>query len=174
MFQQLRPMSVAFLNSTGKSKAAFLNPRYLGHFTNPSAGEGPWSIAILCPAIFRFSGCRAKLLSLQGLTSAVEKRRNLPLKGEGRALALVGGTRNVLVESRNRWRFETVRGGVMQLLMALFLAALPALAATHPVPLDKNTDAAKCLECHSDKQQGKAIHSAMATGCMSCHEIRIN
>jgi predicted CXXCH cytochrome family protein len=80
----------------------------------------------------------------------------------------------VSVARQNRWRFETVRDGVLQVLVVLFLAALPAFAATHPVPLDKNTDAAKCLECHSDKQQGKAIHSAMATGCMSCHEIRIN
>ena len=78
------------------------------------------------------------------------------------------------VARQNRWRFETVRDWVLQVLVVLFWAALPAFAATHPVPLDKNTDAAKCLECHSDKQQGKAIHSAMATGCMSCHEIRIN
>jgi hypothetical protein len=34
-------------------------------------------------------------------------------------------------------------------LVVLFFAALPAFAATHPVPLDKNTDAAKCLECHN-------------------------
>jgi predicted CXXCH cytochrome family protein len=79
----------------------------------------------------------------------------------------------VSVARQNRWRFETVRDGVLEVLVVLFLAALPAFAATHPVPLDKNTDAAKCLECHSDKQQGKAIHSAMTTGCMSCHEIRI-
>ncbi len=44
----------------------------------------------------------------------------------------------------------------------------------HPVPLDKNTDPAKCLECHAEKNQGKAVHSAMATGCMSCHEIRVS
>ena len=71
----------------------------------------------------------------------------------------------MLVESRNRWRFATVRDGLMQVFLVLFIAVLPMWAATHPVPLDKNTDAAKCLECHSDKQQGKAIHSAMASGC---------
>jgi predicted CXXCH cytochrome family protein len=60
--------------------------------------------------------------------------------------------------------------------LKIVLIALPlagAFAAVHPVPLDKNTDAAKCLECHSDKNQGKAVHSAMATGCLSCHEIRV-
>ena len=49
-----------------------------------------------------------------------------------------------------------------------------ALAAVHPVPLDKDTDAAKCVECHEEKTKGKAIHSAIAMGCMSCHEIRVN
>jgi predicted CXXCH cytochrome family protein len=49
-----------------------------------------------------------------------------------------------------------------------------AFAATHPVPLDQNTDTAKCLECHADKSKGKAVHSAIATGCLSCHEIRNN
>src|SRR5271169_5045813 len=46
-------------------------------------------------------------------------------------------------------------------------------AATHPVPLDKNTDSAKCIECHEDKAKGKAVHSAIAMGCTSCHEIRV-
>jgi len=34
-------------------------------------------------------------------------------------------------------------------------------------------DAAKCLECHEDKAKGKAVHSAIATGCLSCHEVRV-
>ena len=50
----------------------------------------------------------------------------------------------------------------------------PALAKEHPVPLDKNVDSAKCLECHEDKSKGKAVHSAIATGCLSCHEVRVN
>ena len=54
------------------------------------------------------------------------------------------------------------------------LAVAPAMAKTHPVPLDKNVDAAKCLECHEDKSKGKAVHSAIATGCLSCHEVRVN
>jgi len=49
-----------------------------------------------------------------------------------------------------------------------------ATAAVHPVPLDKNVDAAKCLECHEDKSKGKFVHSAIAMGCMSCHEVRVS
>jgi predicted CXXCH cytochrome family protein len=56
----------------------------------------------------------------------------------------------------------------------IFVCTLPVFAGTHPVPLDKNTDSAKCLECHAEKGKGKAVHSAIATGCTSCHEIRVN
>jgi len=59
-------------------------------------------------------------------------------------------------------------------LVLLALGATRASAAVHPVPLDKNTDAAKCLECHGDKTHGKSVHTAMGTGCLSCHEIRVN
>src|SRR6202007_2965896 len=56
----------------------------------------------------------------------------------------------------------------------LVMVVAPPLAKTHPVPLEKNVDAAKCLECHEDKTKGKAVHSAIATGCLSCHEVRVN
>lgn len=56
----------------------------------------------------------------------------------------------------------------------LALCASHAPAEVHPVPLDKNVDASKCLECHEDKTKGKSVHSAMATGCLSCHEVRTN
>src|SRR5579863_4559646 len=54
------------------------------------------------------------------------------------------------------------------------LAGSRAFGKVHPVPLDKNTDAAKCVECHDDKSKGKSVHSAMAMGCLSCHEVRVN
>ena len=62
-------------------------------------------------------------------------------------------------------------------LLALSLAAIcmpRAFGAVHPVPLDPKTDSAKCLECHEDKTKGKFVHSAIAMGCLSCHEIRVN
>lgn len=57
--------------------------------------------------------------------------------------------------------------------LGLIFSASLCGAATHPVPLEKNTDSAKCIECHEDKTKGKSVHSAIATGCMSCHEVRV-
>lgn len=64
----------------------------------------------------------------------------------------------------------------LQFLSILILALLasPLYSAKHPVPLEKNTDSAKCIECHEDKSKGKVVHSAIATGCTSCHEIRVS
>ena len=62
-------------------------------------------------------------------------------------------------------------------VLVLIMAAvcLPrALSAVHPVPLDPKTDGAKCIECHADKSKGKSVHSAIAMGCLSCHEVRVN
>src|SRR5215831_20852675 len=71
--------------------------------------------------------------------------------------------------------FGRILPRLLQLLTVLLLIATrPAWAKEHPVPLDKNVDAAKCLECHEDKTKGKAVHSAIATGCLSCHEVRVN
>ena len=63
----------------------------------------------------------------------------------------------------------------VRLIVGLVLLASASWlsAATHPVPLDKNTDSAKCIECHEDKAKGKNVHSAIAMGCTSCHEIRV-
>ena len=63
---------------------------------------------------------------------------------------------------------------VLRIACLFVVAVSPALAKTHPVPLEKNVDSAKCLECHEDKSKGKAVHSAIATGCLSCHEVRVN
>ncbi len=57
-------------------------------------------------------------------------------------------------------------------LILLFAAGQYATAKQHPVPLEPNTDAAKCIECHEDHAKGANVHSAIATGCTSCHEIR--
>ena len=57
----------------------------------------------------------------------------------------------------------------------MFLAgAVSLFAGIHPVPLDKNTDSAKCAECHEDKTKGKFVHSAIPMGCTSCHEVRVS
>ncbi|MGA7048407.1 MAG: hypothetical protein WBY98_19240, partial [Candidatus Sulfotelmatobacter sp.] len=67
-------------------------------------------------------------------------------------------------ENQSRWSQTTsLASPVLRTLLALSFAAvcLPrALGGVHPVPLDKNVDSAKCLECHEDKSKGKAVHSA--------------
>jgi predicted CXXCH cytochrome family protein len=86
-----------------------------------------------------------------------------------------------LLPHRIRYRNEIADQGDRPLfIVVLFLFVLIALlisranAAVHPVPLDKNVDSAKCLECHEDKSKGKNVHSAIAMGCLSCHEVRVN
>jgi len=58
-------------------------------------------------------------------------------------------------------------------LILISVCAIRAWAGEHPVALDKNTDAAKCLECHEDKTKGPHVHSAIATGCTTCHEVKV-
>jgi len=61
------------------------------------------------------------------------------------------------------------------MLCLLVGVAIPRLqAAKHSVPLDAKTDGAKCAECHADKAKAKVVHSAIASGCLSCHEVRVN
>ncbi len=63
----------------------------------------------------------------------------------------------------------------LALFLLLLAAIIPlAIAGKHPVVLGKNVDGSKCLECHKDKSAGKAVHSAISTGCLSCHQIRAN
>jgi predicted CXXCH cytochrome family protein len=59
-------------------------------------------------------------------------------------------------------------------LVLALLCAGPVWADIHPVPLEKNADSAKCLECHADKAKGKSVHTAISTGCTTCHEIRVS
>ena len=64
--------------------------------------------------------------------------------------------------------------GVLSLLLVVLAGARSSQAKTHPVPLEPGTDSAKCVTCHEDKTKGKAVHSAIAGGCLSCHELRVS
>ncbi len=63
--------------------------------------------------------------------------------------------------------------GRSSLLLAILTGVLSvgAWAGKHPVPLDPKADPATCLQCHENKAKGKSVHSAIATGCTTCHEI---
>ncbi len=54
----------------------------------------------------------------------------------------------------------------------LLAGAMRLFASVHPVPLEPNTDPKTCIQCHEDKANGKFVHSAIAMGCTSCHEVR--
>ncbi len=60
------------------------------------------------------------------------------------------------------------------LLTLTIVCGSRVFAAVHPVPLDPKVDAKQCLDCHEEKTKGKAVHSAIAMGCLSCHEVRVN
>src|SRR5215475_14431496 len=73
----------------------------------------------------------------------------LPGKGGGRAKAVGRGLRQVSSARTNR-KSITANARVPHLRMSLFaviilIVAAPTFAATHPVPLEPNTDAKKCL-----------------------------
>ncbi len=69
-------------------------------------------------------------------------------------------------------RFRCGSGLVWLFMMVAFVC--PVLAAKHPVPLDPKADPSTCITCHEDKTKGKSVHTAIAMGCTSCHEIRVN
>lgn len=74
-------------------------------------------------------------------------------------------------------RHAATRRSRFAALVGLFVVlafVVPLRADIHPVPLEKNADTAKCLECHGEKAKGKFVHTAVSTGCTSCHEIRVN
>ena len=64
--------------------------------------------------------------------------------------------------------------GALGTLLLLFMWVAPARADQHPVPLDPKADSSTCIACHENKTKGKFVHSAMTTGCLSCHEVRVN
>ncbi len=57
-------------------------------------------------------------------------------------------------------------------MILMSAACTAAWAGVHPVPLDPKADPSTCAQCHEDKTKGKSVHTAIAMGCTSCHEIR--
>jgi len=58
---------------------------------------------------------------------------------------------------------------LLMLLMVVLATAMPLAATEHPVKLEKDAD---CASCHEDKAKGKAVHSAIAMGCTTCHDVK--
>ena len=66
---------------------------------------------------------------------------------------------------------RALQSSLILVLVSAFSAA--AWAGVHPVPLDPKADSAVCAQCHEDKTKAKSVHTAIAMGCTSCHEIRV-
>ena len=125
----------------GKANLSWLND--LGHFTNPTAGESP----------FKKSAPRSNFRrTLRPLSNLCCCNRLQPLfkihRAAGQTASFVHyHLWEAVVKSGIGRQFITRALWLMVAFLLVF--APPARAATHPVPLDKNTDAAKCLECHN-------------------------
>lgn len=67
-----------------------------------------------------------------------------------------------------------VKSFPISIMVLASILSTAAWAGKHPVPLEPKQDSATCTQCHEDKTKGKAVHTAIAMGCNSCHEIRVN
>jgi predicted CXXCH cytochrome family protein len=152
----------------------------LGHFTNLAVGESPTEARRRSAEFCNASVANCQLIHPRGLAVAVAKSITDLGHGQPRAFVLGRGSVTSPLQAGNaksglaaNLRNLTLGFKLAGLLLIAFLLAGRAIAGVHPVPLDKNTDSAKCLECHAEISKGKAVHSAIATGCTSCHEIRV-
>ncbi|MFY9741034.1 MAG: cytochrome c3 family protein [Candidatus Sulfotelmatobacter sp.] len=79
-----------------------------------------------------------------------------------------------MVPQSYKSRSSDVLHALGYLVFFFIICVCRVFAVEHPVPLDPKADPSTCLACHEDKTKGKSVHSAMAMGCMSCHEVRVN
>src|SRR4029077_13799511 len=91
------------------------------------------------------SGRVGQVYAQHGLIGVAKICRKLVVKGEGRAKDVGRGLRKVSFARQIR-KPMAATAAIPPLVVLLFvvtvlIAAAPAFAATHPVPLDKNTDA---------------------------------
>ena len=92
------------------------------------------------------------------------------LRSLGVACRSTAGSGAVMREPKSALPRSRIAKAAM--LTVVCLSAISAHAKAHP-PLAPKTDDSKCLECHESKGKGKSVHSAIAIGCSSCHEVRV-
>lgn len=121
---------------------------------------------------FLYSGTRS-------LTDFIAIRYDASL--ENQQAAYKGGKRAHLTAESGVAKLESKSAALtiyklpaLSCFIVILMFAGQASAAKHPVPLDPEADTSTCIACHEDKTKGKAVHSAIAMGCTSCHEIRTN
>lgn len=158
----------------------------LRDFTDTSVGEIPFWKTITGAAIDRRWQVDPRGLATQSLAPGLETRldharaarfvqeyaavnsvTSLP-QVASECLAFKKSHTSILFSARN------LTSRVRFILGVGVIVTSQLFAAVHPVPLDPKADATVCLQCHEDKNKGKAVHSAIAMGCTSCHEIRVS
>src|SRR5450756_1409342 len=184
--EQCGDMRLSSISATGsRNFSSFW--LYLGHFTDSSVGEGPFRTSTAPDAFRNTSIDPDQPVPVQSLRQTMKisttPARAATIVHHYRPETWVSSLSQFVSQAQNQdsgrsWRQNpSLSGRTLRIVLGVTLAAacLPrALSAVHPVPLDPKTDSAKCLECHEDKTKGTAVHSAIATGCLSCHQVRVN
>src|SRR5215469_5628242 len=57
---------------------------------------------------------------------------------------------------------------LVSLVLSGMLSVQLSYARAHPGRVDEHSN---CIECHSDRASGVYVHSAVKSGCISCHKI---
>lgn len=118
-------------------------------------------------SVAAFSACVAQAARFVQECAAVNSVTRLPQFVSESQLFKKSHT-NFLFSARN------LTSRILFVLSLTVIVSSRLFAAVHPVPLDPKADATVCLQCHEDKSKGKSVHSAIAMGCTTCHEIRVN
>lgn len=86
-------------------------------------------------------------------------------------MCLAAQTCNVHMTAVHSTRSRIIRR-VFVFPFVMCCVVVAAAAGEHPVHLEKTFDPAKCVDCHKNKTQGKAVHTAITAGCDTCHVIQ--
>ena len=124
----------------------------LRHFTSDAVAECPKQLHTLQCFLQKPENAANQIARPQGLTPDAQLRSFRLQDGDSRALRCSRGRVTTLPHAQG-WRPFPIMGhkftAILKLVFLLSAISLTrAFAAVHPVPLEKNVDAAKCLECH--------------------------
>ena len=124
----------------------------LRDFTSEAVPERPKQLQTLVCAFQRAAVSLTQPALLQEFALSLAMGNNEAKDGDSRAIRITRGRVTTLPHAQG-WRpFPNMGNKFIAILkFILLLAAISAtraLAAVHPVPLEKNVDAAKCIECH--------------------------
>jgi hypothetical protein len=143
--------------------------RNLRHFTESSAREGPFGNVLSAATAAVAGGSGPRDFPAQSVKRRLKISCARLESGDCRAWHVLENYVSSLLQFasqvRNARRQTWTPGSPMQALMLRILLILTLtvlhqtqlLGAVHPVPLEPNTDAKKCLECHQGLNEEAAV-----------------